>query len=159
MELLTGSQPITNELTEELPLTPKRDPNVAASGVKRTKALAVFDVIETVVKAHLPRLPSKTFSHAVESFIDAWYGGNTSPHVESPMMTHYVSVSVSVSVSVYSLIFSLVSRLSSLYFPISLSALFFPSSLSHSFLSPLPQPPQLAKKAGRATRSARANDS
>jgi hypothetical protein len=72
MEMLTGSQPITSESLEELRLMPKRDPNTHQRGSRRAQKMAVFDVYETVVKSHLPKLPSKTFSQPLENFVTSW---------------------------------------------------------------------------------------
>lgn len=72
MEMLTGSQPITSESLGELPLMPKRNPNEPVSALRKHRQMAVFDVYQTVIKSHLPRLPSKTFSHLLENFVTSW---------------------------------------------------------------------------------------
>ena len=72
MEMLTGSPPITSETLEELKLMPKRDPNTSKPDTGGARKMAVFDVYETVVKSHLPKLPRKTFSQPLENFVASW---------------------------------------------------------------------------------------
>ena len=72
MEMLTGPPPITSETLEELKLMPKRDPNTSKPDTGGARKMAVFDVYETVVKSHLPKLPRKTFSQPLENFVASW---------------------------------------------------------------------------------------
>jgi len=70
MEMVTGSDPITPDAVEELPLMPKRDPDDEKKSRRRMN-LAVFDVMASVVHSKVPRLPIKTFSKSLETFVSS----------------------------------------------------------------------------------------
>ncbi|EGD72643.1 STE/STE7/MEK1 protein kinase [Salpingoeca rosetta] len=68
LEMATGVYPYLPDVDpKNLPMMPKKDPDTK-SPTKRSD-LAVFDVISSVVKGPLPRLPAKIFSAPFERFV------------------------------------------------------------------------------------------
>ena len=71
VEMATGVYPYGPDMDpKNLPMQPKKEPG-SASGPTKLSDLAVFDVISSVQKGPVPRLPSKIFSGPFEAFVAA----------------------------------------------------------------------------------------
>eukprot|EP00043_Microstomoeca_roanoka_P007882 m.76188 g.76188 ORF g.76188 m.76188 type:complete len:396 (-) comp14013_c5_seq3:108-1295(-) len=70
IEMATGNYPYLPDLDPtNLPVTQKKDPNKHVTSSAKRVEMAVFDVISSVVKGPLPKLPAKIFSAPFESFV------------------------------------------------------------------------------------------